>query len=210
MSKSDAELLQAWTEGDSVSGARLFDRHYHPLYRFFINKVGGLGEVEDLVQRTFMACVEVRERYRGEGSFRSFLFGIARNTWLHHLRARQHDKLEPLSASLADRGLGATTVMHLRREQQLLLSALRRIGLDSQAVLEMTYWEQMPAHEIAAVFGVSEGSIRASLRKAKLELRGAMEGLARSPKELDSTVDGLEDWAEGLRDYWEQSSGGAV
>ena len=94
-------------------------------------------------------------------------------------------------------------MLQLRREQQLLLAALRQIPLDSQVVLEMTYWEQMTARAIGEVLGETEAAIRGRLRKAKLELRGAVEALARTPEELRSTLDGLERWADGLRSYWE-------
>ena len=89
------------------------------------------------------------------------------------------------------------------REQQLLLTALRNIPIDSQVVLEMTYWEQMAGKAIAEVLGESEAVIRGRLRKAKLELRGAIEALARTPDELSSTLDGLERWVGALRNYWD-------
>ena len=82
----EAELLAAWAGGDSEAGSRLFEHHYRSIYRFFVNKLTSLTEVEDLVQQTFMACLEARSRYRGEASFRAFLFGIARKLLLKHLR----------------------------------------------------------------------------------------------------------------------------
>ncbi|PRQ01154.1 RNA polymerase sigma factor [Enhygromyxa salina] len=200
---TDAELLAAWAAGDTLSGSRLFDRHYSSVYRFFANKLPGPSEIEDLVQQTFMACIESRARYRGDASFRTFLFGIARNILLRYLRDARKHSVDVASTSLADCGLGVTSVLHLRREQQLLLTALRHIPIDSQVVLEMSYWEQMPAREIGEALNESEAAIRGRLRKAKLELRGAVEGLARTRSELDSTLDGLEQWAEGVRAFWD-------
>jgi RNA polymerase sigma factor (sigma-70 family) len=200
---SDAELVEAWAAGDSVSGSRLFDRHYASIYRFFANKLSGPSEIEDLVQQSFMACIEPKTRYRGEASFRTFLFAVARNVLLRHLRDSRKRDVDEASTSLADCGLGVSTVLHLRREQQLLLTALRHICIDSQVVLEMNYWEQMSAREIGEVLAESEAAIRGRLRKAKLELRGAIEALARTRAELDSTLDGLEQWAEGMRAFWD-------
>lgn len=200
---SDAELLQAWGEGERRAGATLLRRHFAPLHRFFANKVGASAEVEDLVQQTLMACVHGRDRYRGDASFRTFLFAIARNTLLKHLRDRKRDApLDVEGDSLADLGLGVSTILDLRREQQLLLTGLRHISLDSQIVLELYYWEQLSATQIAEVLETSEAAIRGRLRKAKLELRGALEHLARDPNELASTADGLERWAASLRAQW--------
>lgn len=202
---TDAELLDAWATGDTMSGSRLFDRHYSSIYRFFANKLSAPSEIEDLVQQSLMACVESRVNFRGEASFRTFLFGIARNVLLRYLRDARKHRVDEASTSLADCGLGVSTVLHLRREQQLLLTALRHIPIDSQIVLEMSYWEQMPAREIGEALGESEAAIRGRLRKAKLELRGALEGLARTRSELDSTIDGLEQWAEGVRAFWDET-----
>jgi RNA polymerase sigma factor (sigma-70 family) len=200
----DAELLNAWAAGDAEVGSRLFARHYRTVYRFFANKLASLATVEDLVQQSFMACLEARARYRGDASLRTFLLAIARNVLLKHFReARKLQAIDVDELSLADLGLGLSTVVGLRREQMLLLSALRNIPIDSQVVLEMTYWEQMSAREIGEVLGESEPAIRGRLRKAKLELRGAVESLARTPEEVTSTLGGLERWAEGLRDYWD-------
>src|SRR5690349_20937144 len=150
MHGDDGALLRAWASGDKQAGSALFEQHYRSVYRFFANKLASLAEVEDLVQQSFMAAIEASARYRGDASFKTFLLAIARNLLLKHLRDRRPS--EPLDAgetSLADRGLGASTIMQLRREQQLLLTALRHVPIDSQVVLEMTYWEQMTGKAIA-------------------------------------------------------------
>lgn len=196
---TDAELFAAWAGGDRRSGAALLRRHFDALHRFFSNKVASTAEAEDLVQQAMIACVEAHTRFRGDASFRTFLFAIARNTLLKHLRDRRSFDALASDASLADCGLGASTALDLQREQQLLLTALRHVSVDSQIVLELYYWEQLSATEIAAVLATSEPAVRGRLRKAKLELRGALDSLARSPEELASTFDGLERWAASLR-----------
>jgi RNA polymerase sigma factor (sigma-70 family) len=202
--EDDASLLAAWATGDAPAGSRLFERHYRSVFRFFASKLASLAEVEDLVQQTFMGAMQARARFRGEAGFRTFVLAIARNLLLKHLRDRRKlDSLDASGTSLADCGLGASTLLQGRREQQLLLTALRHIPIDSQVVLEMSYWEQLPAREIGHVLGESEAAIRGRLRKAKLELRAAIEALARTPEELHSTLDGLDRWAEGLRGYWD-------
>jgi RNA polymerase sigma factor (sigma-70 family) len=201
-SPSDAELFAAWAEGDRRSGATLLRRHFDALHRFFTNKVASTAEAEELVQQTLTGCVESQAHFRGDASFRTFLFAIARNTLLKHLRDRRsYDPIET-NGSLADCGLGASTAIDLRREQQLLLTALRHVSLDSQIVLELYYWEQFNANQIAAVLATTEPAVRGRLRKAKLELRAALDALARNPEELASTLDGLERWAASLRAHW--------
>ena len=84
---SDAGLVEAWRAGDRAAGKRLFERHYAAVARFFRNKVGEAGP--DLIQRTFLACVEGRERFRQEASFRSYLFSIAYKVLCKHYREQR-------------------------------------------------------------------------------------------------------------------------
>ena len=59
---TDRQLLEAWRGGDKKAGKRLFERHYDALTRFFRNKVG--PEAPDLVQQTFLGCLERIDRFR--------------------------------------------------------------------------------------------------------------------------------------------------
>jgi RNA polymerase sigma factor (sigma-70 family) len=202
----DRELLAAWRAGDRRAGSELFDRHYRAVRRFFVNKVAAEQEVEELIQRTFMACVESVERFREHSSFRTWLLAIARNTFAEWVRERERERRHAhrpeLGGIIHGPAQGVSTAFALRREQKLVLAALRSISLDSQLMLELMYWEQLTAREIGEVLAIPEGTARSRLRKAKLELRGALDGLARSAAELESTSAGLDDWARGLRNAW--------
>lgn len=197
--QSDTELLRQWRAGDKAAGNRLFQRHFHSVLRFFRNKVD--GEPEELLQRTFMACVEARDRFREEASFRTFLFAIAHNVLRVHLRGlvRDRQNVDVDDTSIVDLGASPTTVLGARREEQLLLLALRRIPSASQTILELYYWERFTGAELGRFLGVPEDTARSRLRKAKEQLEAALSQLAAAPHELRSTVSGLDEWAANLR-----------
>jgi RNA polymerase sigma factor (sigma-70 family) len=201
MAATDLELLAAWREGDRRAGGELFDRHFSAIRRFFRSKVG--DDYEELLQRTFVRCVEGQARFRGDSSFRSYLFGIATNVLREHIKQRRHlddREFDPESSSVANLELpGPSTAIGAQREQQLLLAALRRLPLNDQIVLELFYWEQLKSAEIADVLGLPHGTIRSRLRLARERLRGHMDELARTPAEAESTANGLERWAAELR-----------
>ncbi|MFV8749589.1 RNA polymerase sigma factor [Nannocystaceae bacterium ST9] len=203
MTGSDHELLMAWRMGDRRAGAALFDRHFASIRRFFINKACSESEVEELVQRSFVAALESAERFRGEASVKTWLISIARNIqreWIREVLREAVDPVEPDAMCSEKVGPGITSNLDVKREQQILLTALRRLPLEQQTLLELFYWEELTANELAEVFAVPEGTIRTRLRKVKLDLRGSIETLARTQEELDSTRGGLEGWARGLRD----------
>jgi len=201
----DRKLLLAWQGGDKRAGGQLIDRHFASILRFFRNKVSSSAEAEELTQRTLSGAVTGVIRFRDGCAARTWLFAIARNVlrqWAEE-RARERRRgggADELSA--ADLGAGPSTLVAKRREQRLMLEALRQLPLESQLVLELFYWEQLSAREIGEVLDHPEPTVRGRLRKAKLELRGTIDALARNPAELESTFQGLETWARELRTAW--------
>jgi RNA polymerase sigma-70 factor (ECF subfamily) len=198
---TDRELFDAWCQGDRAAGAALFDRHYEPLARFFHNKVDE-GASADLVQATFLACTEGRERFRGEASFRTYLFSIAHNLLRKHYERRRGDPgpIDFDQTCAVDLAPSASTFARARQEQRLLLEALRHIPVDCQEVLELHYWEQMGTVAIADVVGVPEGTVKSRLQRGRRLLDDRLRSLATSRELLTSTLDNLEQWAAELRD----------
>lgn len=197
---TDFELLDAWKAGDAEAGNALFERHFEAVCRFFRNKVD--EGVDDLIQRTFLACVESRDRFRGEATFRTYLFTVARHELFAQLRRREREqkRFDPLEHSVHDLGPTPTGIVAQHRSQRLLLEALRRIPVDLQVALELFYWEDMPASELARVLDLPEGTVRTRIRRARQLVEEALRELAEGDPDLASTLAGLEDWAKSLRE----------
>lgn len=177
----------------------LFARHFDAIYRFFRNKLD--GDIEDLVQRTFTACVEGRERFREEASFRTYLFAVAHNLLRDHLRRRRRapDVLDLESTSAVDLGASPLSLVVARAEERVLLQALRRIPMSSQIILELYFWEKLTGAEIGAILGVVEDTARSRIRKAKQQLEATIRQLEATPRDLESTLSNLDQWAEAVR-----------
>lgn len=198
----DATLFAAWCDGDRNAGATLFDRHYESIARFFHNKVSG-PVVADLIQNTFLACVEARARFRGESGFRTFVFAVARNILHKHYRTQQGPsaRIDFGEVSVCDLAPTQSEMMRAHEERQLLLQALRRVPIECQEVLELQYWERLPVAEIAEIIGVPVGTVKTRLRRGRIQLEARMAELAETPALLQSTLAGFERWAQELRDH---------
>ena len=204
--EDDAPLVSAWQQGDQGAGAELFRRHYAAILRFYQSKVG--PPAPDLVQRCFLRCLELRPRIRGDSSFRCFLFGVARNVLLeHYRRLRTGSRLDFTEHTVEDLSPTPTSELARGEESQLLLEALRRLPVEQQIVVELYYWEDLNAREIAEVYEVPEPTIRTRLRRAKLRLEREIESLAQSPKAALDTVTNLDTWARRLREQLDRSGG---
>ncbi len=199
---SDAGLVEAWRGGDREAGRRLFQRHYAGVARFFRNKVGEAGP--DLIQRTFLACVEGRERFRNEASFRSYLFSIAYKILCKHYReqrraqARDHGGID-FEAESAFQLTSPLSGVAARQEQRLLLEGLRRLPVDYQVVLELHYWEGMSAADLAEVLAIPLGTAKTRLRRGRELLEERLKEASASAVLLHSTLANLDAWATQLR-----------
>ena len=198
---TDAQLLQAWRSADAESGNELVRRHFMSIYRFFVNKVGSADEVDDLLQRTFLACVEGRDRVRDEGSLRAYLLGIARNQMLAYVRRKQRDrKHEGLDVSVAELSGSPSQVVAGHESEKLLLVALREIPLELQTVVELYYWEELSVAQMAEVLEIPAGTVKSRLFRARDALRQRLEAMDVPAAVRTTTVDGFERWARSLRE----------
>jgi RNA polymerase sigma factor (sigma-70 family) len=197
---SDGDLLESWRGGDQSAGSELFDRHFDTLARFFANKVS--EGLDDLVQQTFLAAVEARDRYRGDGPFRNFLLRIGHNILCKHYRRGRVRQEEPdfSVTAIADLEPSPSALVAQQGDRQLLLQALRRIPLDLQCVLELAFWEQLTAAEIAEIVDIPLGTAKTRIRRAKELVRLQIEALAASPRELETTLGDLDGWAKAMRE----------
>lgn len=196
MSTADQDLLRAWQDGDLVAGSQLFERHFAAVVRFFRNKVD--GPIDDLVQKTFLGCVEGRVRV--ESGFRPYLFGVARNVLRKHWRGRANGtpEVDFEDASVTDLGASPSSVYAQDRQQLTMLNALRRIPLESQIVLELNYWEAMSASQIAAALDIPLGTAKTRIRRARILLEAQLRAVSQAGR-LRTTRTGLETWARGVR-----------
>lgn len=196
----DRELLGAWARGDRRAGNQLFQRHFEALYRFFHGKVA--AGVDDLIQRTFLALLERAPALAPDVEVRPYLFGIARNLLYRRFRDERRDGrvFDPLETSVADLGGSPSAIADQREQLRLLRDALQAIPVDHQIVLELYFWEEMSAAEIAVVLEAPEGTIRSRIRRAKELLREALNHRSSAPEVVDSTLDDLALWAQRLRE----------
>lgn len=195
----DLELLEKWRAGDAAAGQELFRRHVETLYRFFCTKVS--AGVDDLVQQTLLACLERHHSYEERASFRAFLLGIARFQLYSYFRTNKRDqeRLEYETITAFELGPSPSTRAAESKEQQILLEALRRLPVNLQIALELSYWEDMTAPELAVVLGIPTDTVYSRLRRARELLAEHIEALTVGRNALHATETNLETWAASLR-----------
>lgn len=190
---SDEALLEGWRGGDRSAGDELVQRYFAKLYRFFGTRVG--DEAEDLIQRTLLDCVAGRDGIRS-GGFRAYLFRVARNRLVDHLRkGLSQPDFDPHTSVVPDSTGSPSFAVARKEEVRLLQRALRTLALDHQIALGLYYWDGLTTPELAEVLEVSPHTVRSRLARARERLREQVEALASSAALSTSTLEGLETWA---------------
>ena len=188
-------LLDQWCAGESAAGNELFKRHFPSAYRFFEHKCE--GDIDDLVQETFLQCVKARDTFKRQSSFRTYLFAIARHVLLQHWRKRAPARatVDFDDISIASLSTSIGTRLARNEDRARLLVALRALPLDQQLLLEMFYWEGFTREQLAEVFDIETATVGSRLSRARERLH---QNLATTTMlALDG---GFDTWARGLAD----------
>lgn len=161
-------LLLRWQSGSRDAGNRLLRRYVPELTGFFGRRSG--GNAEELVQRTLLACTQNVGRFEGRSTFRTFLYGIARNQYLMYRRAEAFSGAEAVTLSTRPED-GPSQLAAVRQEHVTLVLALRRVEPDFSIVLRMFYWDDRSVDEIAKQLGIAAGTVKSRLARGRAELK---------------------------------------
>lgn len=193
MPDPDLTLLDQWIAGDAAAGNQLFKRYFTPLYRFFVHKID--GDIDDLVQETFMACLKGRDTFQRQSSFRTYLFAIARYVLLAYWRKRAPTHQVPVDeVSIASLSTSVGTRLAGEEDRARLLEALRNLPMDQQMLLEMYYWQDLDRERLAEIFDVETATIGSRLFRARKQLMATLAAAA------PATEEALDTWARSLSD----------
>ncbi|MEM6993890.1 MAG: sigma-70 family RNA polymerase sigma factor [Myxococcota bacterium] len=198
MDRSDDELFAAWRAGNAAAGDTLVRRHYPSVLRFFEYRTGQAAE--DLAQKTLAACAEGLGRFRGEGTFVAFLFGIARRQLLNHHRNRinreDRSRLDAPQEPLAKTGL--STIIARRDEQRLLMQALVSLPEELQTALVLFYWQGLKAREIGLALDCPTSTATTRIARARTVLREAIDTFGGSGSARQRLVADVDGWLRSV------------
>lgn len=143
------------------------------VYNYFRYRLGHDAVAEDLTSRTFEKAWTQRMRYRRDlAGFSTWVFTIARNVAVDHLRAqRPHLPLEA-AGHVAAAGTPQEHVAHAS-DLQRLAALLKRLPPREQELVALKYGAEATNRAIAALMGLSESNVGTILHRVVLELRNA-------------------------------------
>lgn len=190
--KTDAELVAGALRGSQDAYRELVKRFERPVYSLVLRMVQDPAAAEDLAQEVFVKAFRHLDRYDPQWKFSSWLFKIAHNATIDHLR-RGMPETVPLEAEEDDKGsLGAILAdgasedplaMAERRDlARSLERAISRLRPDYRQAVLMFYAHGASYQDICEVTGLPLGTVKTNLHRARKELAQTMAALGWGPE----------------------------
>ncbi len=135
------------------------------------------ADAEDVLQTTYMKVISGRARFGGRSAFRTWLFGVIRQTaWEHARRARSHERRAELLAAegIVAAAESADAGAERSGRSQSLLRALAELPDRQREVLHLVFYQDLTIREAAEVMEVSLGSARVHYERGKKRLRALL------------------------------------
>jgi RNA polymerase sigma-70 factor, ECF subfamily len=178
-------LVAAAKDGDAAAFGRIFDVYNGPLYRYIIARIHNPADAEDLTQVVFVKAFEALPRYEPRGiPFGGWLFRLARNTVIDHVRTRrEHTDLDALAErSSSEPGPAAHAVA--REEIEAVGRALAALTDEQREAVALRFFAGLSAREAAEAMGKREGTVRGLQFRAIAALRHEL-GLGEDRKTIE-------------------------
>ena len=142
-----------------------------PLGRLCMAFTGSQAESEELVQETLLAAFDAFPQYRGDGSVRSFLFGIARRLCGRHVEVRSRREARLRLVHDTGRGRDAGDLAIERERAQRTRDALAKLKPSEREAVVLRYEGGLSFRELGAACGVDEAAARKRVSRALSRLR---------------------------------------
>jgi RNA polymerase sigma-70 factor, ECF subfamily len=168
---TDASLIGAYRAGDERAASELVGRHARALGRFLYSSGAGPSDIDDFVQEAFFRAFRRLDSWRGDASFRSWLFTIAGNLLKDDYRRRKGRRILSLEdRDVADRAdpEGDLTASDTHEQLRAGLATLPRL---QREVFLLRVQQGTDYAEIAAVLGTTPGAARVHYHHAVRKLK---------------------------------------
>lgn len=167
----DELVMREVREGEVARLEVLFDRHHTGILRYFQYLTSNRTLSEDLAQDVFFRVLKYRHTYQPEGSFRAWLYQIARNVYADQLGKQKPEVAMPEEAREM-RGAGIPPDREFQKKQETLIlhRALAAMPGEKREVLIMSRFLDLKHEEIAAVLKCEVGTVKVRVYRAMRDL----------------------------------------
>lgn len=171
----EQDLISKVKKGDGAAFEIIVRLHYRGAYNLALRFMKDHGGADDVVQDSFVKAFNAIESFRGDSSFKSWLFRIVSNTAKNALRSRHERNRADFEE--ADLGGAKADFSGLERAQtsEILRAAIGQLPERQRLALELRIFEDMSFKEVAEVMESPFDTAKANFRHAVLNLKKILQ-----------------------------------
>ena len=184
-SKTDQDVVALAKQGNELAYRELIRRYERPVFSLIYRMVRNRELAEDLSQETFIKVLNAVQSYRPEFKFSSWVFKIANNAAIDHLRRRELDTLslegsphaetpemvEATALQVSERTESALEEVENRELGGQIEIAIEKLRPEYRSCILLRHVEGRTYEEIADILGLPLGTVKTYIHRARNELR---------------------------------------
>ena len=173
---NDAERYRRFLDGDDNGLIELIDEYHEGITLYLNSIVNNMSLAEDIMQDTFVKLAIKKPVFRGKSSFKTWLFTIARNCAIDHIR-----KIQKISDLSLDEQVNISDVTDTEKEffkeeqKAELYKAMKQLNPDYYQVLYLMYFEDLDTSDIAKIMHKAKRQVSDLIFRARKSLKTELE-----------------------------------
>lgn len=188
---TDQQVVLWARDGYEAAFRELIRRYQRPVFSLIYRMVRDRELSEDLSQETFVKVLNAIDRYNPQYKFSSWIFKIANNAAIDHLRKKElatlslegapdattQERMAATALQIGDAGESPLEELEARELGLAIERAISRLRPEYRSCILMRHVEGRPYEEIADVLGLPLGTVKTYIHRARAELKEALAPL---------------------------------
>lgn len=173
--QSDSEVIRRVLDGETAAYEVLVRRYQQTVFRLAQRMTRNAEDARDLAQEAFVQAYRSLAGFRGHASFSTWLYRIAMNLCLSHLKATRREDPVEVDAGVADARDDSLTALLADERDRALAAAIEQLPPQQRATLTLRVHQGLSHREIAEVLDCAEGTAKANYFHAIRTLQRRLE-----------------------------------
>lgn len=185
---TDQEVVERARRGEQAAYRELLRRYERPVFSLIYRMVRDRAMAEDLAQETFVKVLNALDTYRPEFKFSSWIFKIANNAAIDHLRRQRVEMLSiegrpdagsareqhETAIQLPDKGASPHQEVEARELGSAIEQAIGKLRPEYRNCIILRHIENLPYEEIAQILDLPLGTVKTYIHRARAELKAML------------------------------------
>ena len=179
--ESDSEVIRRVLDGETAAFELLVRRHQQTIFRLALRMARNAEDARDLAQEAFVQAYRSLAGFEGHSSFSTWLYRIAMNLCLNHLKGGRREDPAEVECAVADARDDALATLLEDERDRALATAIEHLPPQQRATLTLRVYQGLSHREIAEVLGCAEGTAKANYFHAIRTLQRKLEAFRDIP-----------------------------